>query len=181
MIKKIIFTLLLLIASLYSNEIKNPIAVIETTLGVIELELYEKDAPKSVENFVTLIKNGYYNGTQFHRIIKNFMIQGGDPTATGRGGDSIWKKKFEDEFTPGLIFDRAGILAMANSGPSTNGSQFFITTAPAMWLNGYHTIFGKVVSGMDTIGKLNGVKTSGRGNGDRPIEKMEIIKAYLKK
>jgi peptidylprolyl isomerase len=181
MLHKIIISLMLLISLMYSNEQKNPIAVIETTQGNIELELYEKNAPKSVENFITHIKNGYYNNTQFHRIIKNFMIQGGDPTATGRGGESIWKVKFEDEFTPGLVFDSAGILAMANSGPNTNGSQFFITTAPTMWLNGHHTIFGRVVSGMDTIKKLNTVETIGRRGGDRPIIKQEIIKASIKK
>lgn len=177
--KTVIFTLLLMVLNinLYA---KNPHVILETTQGSIELELYPDIAPLAVENFTTHVKNGYYNGVAFHRIIKNFMIQGGDPTESGRGGSSIWKKPFKDEFKD-KTFDKAGVLAMANRGPSTNGSQFFITTAPTPWLNGYHTIFGKVIpSTMKTVFKLNAVKTSGRSGGDRPLVRQEIIKAYLK-
>jgi len=156
-----------------------PHVVLETTQGKIVLELYPKVAPLAVENFTTLVKNGYYNGLIFHRIIKNFMIQGGDPTGTGRGGESIWHKGFKDEFKPNVVFDKPGILAMANAGPSTNGSQFFITTAATPWLNGHHTIFGHVVEGMDVLMKLNNVATTGRYGGDRPLEKQVIKKATL--
>lgn len=157
----------------------HPRVSLQTTQGELVLELYENIAPLAVENFTTHVKNGYYNGLIFHRIIKNFMIQGGDPTGTGSGGESIWKKPFKDEFKSGVVFDKSGILAMANSGPRTNGSQFFITTAPTPWLNGYHTIFGKVISGMDTLSKLNNVQTNGQSGGDRPLQEQKIIKATL--
>lgn len=172
-----ISAILLLTSNLFGA---NPHVMLETTQGKIELELYSKTAPLAVENFTTHVKNGYYNGIAFHRIIKNFMVQGGDPTESGRGGESIWKKPFKDEFT-NKVFDSAGILAMANAGPSTNGSQFFITTAPTPWLNGYHTIFGKVAdaSSMKTLMKLGNVATLGRYGGDRPLERQEIIKAYI--
>ncbi len=156
-----------------------PHVVFETTQGILEFRLFDDIAPKAVENFTTHVKNGYYNGLIFHRIIKDFMIQGGDPTGTGRGGKSIWNENFADEFKPGVTFDKAGILAMANRGPHTNGSQFFITTAPTPWLNGHHTIFGEVVAGMDTLKKLNNVPTNKR-QGDRPLQEQKIIKAYLK-
>jgi len=160
----------------------NPIAVLQTTAGDIELELRADLAPKTVENFTTHIKNGYYNGIIFHRIIKNFMIQGGDPTGTGRGGESIWGKKFKDELTPKAQFNKVGVLAMANAGPNTNGSQFFITTAKTPWLNGRHTIFGYVLNekSMQVVKKLENVKTSGRYGGDRPLKEQKIIKAYIK-
>ncbi|MDX9965429.1 MAG: peptidylprolyl isomerase [Sulfuricurvum sp.] len=157
----------------------NPRVMLQTTQGEITLELYPSVAPLAVENFTTHVKNGYYNGLSFHRIIKNFMIQGGDPTGTGTGGESIWKKPFKDEFKSGVVFDKPGILAMANAGPRTNGSQFFITTAPTPWLNGYHTIFGRVVSGMDTLAKLNNVPTNGQRGGDRPLQAQKILKATL--
>ena len=170
--------LLLLSVNLFAD--KNPHVILETTQGMIELELYPDVAPLAVENFTTHVKNGYYNGIAFHRIIRNFMIQGGDPTESGRGGESIWKKSFKDEFK-GKTFNKIGILAMANAGPHTNGSQFFITTAKTPWLNGYHTIFGQATpSSMSTLKKLNDVATSGRGAGDRPLERQEIIKAYIK-
>ncbi len=156
---------------------KNPVVVLETTQGKITLELFPKIAPLAVENFVTHVKNGYYNGLIFHRIIKGFMIQGGDPTGTGRGGSCIWGKPFKDEFAPNVTFNRKGILAMANAGPSTNGSQFFITVAPTPWLNGRHTIFGEVKSGYDNVHKLEMVDVSPRAN--RPYEDQKIIKAYL--
>ncbi|MCB9748218.1 MAG: peptidylprolyl isomerase [Candidatus Omnitrophica bacterium] len=158
-----------------SNE--SPVVVFETTQGTIEIELMPEIAPKTCENMIGLVKKGYYDGIIFHRIIKNFMIQGGDPTGTGRGGESFWGGKFEDEVTPDVTFDQEGILAMANAGPNTNGSQFFITTIPTPWLNMKHTIFGKVISGYDNVKKLEGVKT---GSGDRPVEEQKIIKAYLK-
>lgn len=176
--KKIIATFLILLSvNIYA---KNPIVVLETTQGKIELELFPNVAPLAVENFTTHVKNGYYNGIAFHRIIKNFMIQGGDPTETGRGGESIWGKSFKDEYK-GKTFDKIGVLAMANAGPHTNGSQFFITTALTPWLNGRHTIFGQALpSSMDALEKLNNVATSGRRGGDRPLERQEIIKAYIK-
>ncbi len=157
----------------------HPTVLLQTTQGDLTLELYEDVAPLAVENFTGLVKKGYYNGLTFHRIIKNFMIQGGDPTGTGAGGESIWNKPFKDEFKSGVVFNQAGILAMANAGPKTNGSQFFITTAPTPWLNGYHTIFGKVIKGSDTLNKLNNVPTNGQQNGDRPLQVQKIIKATL--
>ena len=169
----------LLFTSVLAFAASHPKVLLQTTQGEITLELYENVAPMAVENFTTHVKNGYYDGLTFHRIIKNFMIQGGDPTGTGAGGESIWKKPFKDEFKSGVVFDRAGILAMANAGPRTNGSQFFITTAPTPWLNGYHTIFGRVVSGMDTLAKLNNVPTNGQRGGDRPLQSQKIIKATL--
>lgn len=158
---------------------KNPVALLETTQGTIEIELRPDIAPKAVENFVTHIKNGYYNGIIFHRIIENFMIQGGDPTGTGRGGSSIWKRPFKDEFKANVVFDKPGILAMANAGPNTNGSQFFITTVPTPWLNGRHTIFGYVTKGMDTVSKLEKVKKGGPRN-STPLVTQKIIKASIK-
>ena len=181
--KKIVLALFVLFTiTLFAKE-ANPHVILETNQGKIELQLYPKVAPLAVENFVTHVKNGYYNGIAFHRIIHNFMIQGGDPTETGRGGESIWHKDFKDEFGANLVFDKAGILAMANRGPNTNGSQFFITTAPAPWLNGHYSIFGKIVGkeSLKTIMKLNDVPTMGRNGGDRPIKRQEIIKAYIKK
>ncbi|MEA1954993.1 MAG: peptidylprolyl isomerase [Campylobacterota bacterium] len=174
--KKILLIVTLLLSlSLNANE--NPRVILETTSGNIELELYPDVAPKTVENFVTHVKNGYYNKIAFHRIIKNFMIQGGDPTETGRGGKSIWGKPFKDEYK-NLTFNKVGILAMANAGRNTNGSQFFITTARTSWLNGRHTIFGQATKdSMVTINKLNSVKTDRR---DKPLNRQEIIKAYIK-
>ncbi len=148
----------------------------ETTQGSIELKLFEDIAPKTCENFRTHAKNGYYDGIIFHRIIEEFMIQGGDPTGTGRGGESIWGDKFEDECVNTQTFDRPGLLAMANAGPHTNGSQFFITTVPTPWLNMNHTIFGEVVGGMDVVTALEQVK---KGPGDRPIEDQKIISIKL--
>jgi len=179
-IKKILLTLLLLLSvNSFASE-TNPHVILETTQGNIELELFADVAPLAVENFITHVKNGYYNGIAFHRIIHNFMIQGGDPTETGRGGESIWKKDFKDEFK-NKTFNKSGILAMANRGSHTNGSQFFITTAPTPWLNGRHTIFGQVVVSMSAVNKLNNVATQGRQGADRPLERQEIIKAYIKK
>ena len=144
------------------------VAVMETNMGVIELELFADQTPKTVENFVGLADSGYYNGVTFHRVIPNFMIQGGDPTGTGRGGQSIWGKKFEDEIVSSLNFNEPGVLAMANAGPNTNGSQFFITVAQTSWLDGNHTIFGKVINGMDVVYAISNVPTSKPG--DKPLE-----------
>jgi len=154
------------------------IVVLETNQGNIELKLFPKIAPLAVENFTTHATNGYYNGLVFHRIIKGFMIQGGDPTGTGSGGESIWKKDFNDEYKANVVFDRPMILAMANRGPATNGSQFFITTVPTPHLNGRHTIFGEVIAGQDVVRNLENVKV---GRGSKPIVEQKIIKAYVKK
>ena len=155
----------------------NNTVVLETTQGIIELKLSPDVAPRTCENFKGLVEKGYYNGTIFHRVIPGFMVQGGDPTGTGRGGSSIWGKPFEDEFKAGVTFNKKGILAMANAGPATNGSQFFITVAPTEWLNMRHTIFGEVVSGYDVVEKIEKTPT---GPGDKPIIEQKIIKAYLK-
>lgn len=160
-----------------STSMKNPVAIFETSLGTIEFTLKPDVAPKACENFIGLIQKHYYDGIVFHRVIKNFMIQGGDPTATGAGGASIWNKPFADECLASVKFDKPGLLAMANSGPSTNGSQFFITTVATPWLNMRHTIFGEVTSGYDIVKKMEAVQTDPR---DRPVQSIKIIKAYLK-
>ena len=154
------------------------IVVIETNMGTIEVSMYRADAPKTVENFEGLAKKGYYNGIIFHRVIENFMIQGGDPNGTGTGGESIYGAKFEDEISPRLKFDREGLLAMANAGPNTNGSQFFITLVPTPWLNSHHTIFGEVVAGMDVVKAIGKVATSKPG--DKPLKDIVMQKVYLK-
>ena len=152
---------------------KPNVIVIETNQGEIEITLKPSIAPKAVENFVTHSKNGYYNGTIFHRVIKNFMLQGGDPKGNGTGGESIWGKEFEDEFNSAVNFDKPGILAMANRGPTTNGSQFFITTAATPWLNQRHTIFGEVTKGYDIVEKIQNMDTNAS---DRPLEEVKILK-----
>lgn len=148
----------------------------ETNQGTIKLKCFSKSAPKTVENFTKLAQKGYYDGITFHRVIKGFMVQCGDPTGTGSGGESIWGKPFKDEFDPSLEFDRPGILAMANAGPNTNGSQFFITTAPAEWLHMKHTIFGEVSEGMDVVRAIENTDTDRQ---DRPVTKQKIIKATV--
>ena len=158
----------------------NPTAILKTSQGEIEIELRADIAPKAVENFVTHAKNGYYNNLIFHRVIKNFMIQGGDPTGTGRGGESIWGKPFKNEYAPNAVFDKAGILAMANAGPDTNGSQFFITTTVTHWLNGGYTIFGYVKNGMDVVRKIENVPTSGQYRGNKPLSDQKIISITIK-
>ncbi|KAK0284453.1 Peptidyl-prolyl cis-trans isomerase-like 1 [Friedmanniomyces endolithicus] len=140
--------------------------VLETSMGNIVCELYTTHAPKTCQNFSTLASRNYYNRTVFHRIIPDFMVQGGDPTGTGRGGASIYGEKFEDEIRPDLKHTGAGILSMANSGPNTNGSQFFITLAPTPWLDGKHTIFGRVKGGMNIVKRMGMVQTKD----DRPLE-----------
>ena len=182
------------------NEVneKNPLVTVHTNLGDFTLELFPEVAPKIVENFVTHAKNGYYNGVIFHRVIEDFMIQGGDPTGTGMGGESIYGRTFEDEFSR-EAFNLYGTLSMANAGPNTNGSQFFIVTAkqvPAQmlkqlkdggwpeeiveeyakvggtpWLDHRHTVFGRVVEGMDVVLKIEGVERNAQ---DRPLEDVVI-------
>jgi len=178
-----VFTLLSLISftTLNAREAimteKAPIIVMETTQGTIEITLKPDVAPKAVENFTTHANNGYYNGLSFHRVIKDFMIQGGDPKGNGTGGESIWGTPFEDEFDVDVAFDKPGKLAMANAGPNTNGSQFFITTASTPWLNNRHTIFGEVTKGMDVVKKIENTATD---NNDKPVEAQKIIKVYTK-
>jgi peptidyl-prolyl cis-trans isomerase B (cyclophilin B) len=130
---------------------KRYVAKIETTRGTIEIELYPAYAPKTVNNFVFLAREGFYDGVSFHRVIDNFMIQGGDPTGTGRGGPGY---KFEDEFKNNPLKHETGVLSMANAGPGTNGSQFFITHSPQSHLDGKHTVFGKVISGQDVVNRI---------------------------
>lgn len=151
-----------------------PQVQIDTTMGSFTVELYYKHAPRTVENFTRLADRGYYDGTVLHRIIRDFMIQGGDPTGTGRGGESIYGGKFEDEITRELKHTGAGVLSMANSGPDTNGSQFFITLAPTPWLDGKHTVFGRVCSGMGIIKRLGNVQTDAT---DRPTTDVKILRA----
>jgi len=155
-----------------------PMVVIDTNVGKIEVKLYPKKSPLAVENFLGLVKKGYYNGIIFHRVIKGFMIQGGDPTGTGRGGSSIWGKEFKNENTPNLVFDKPFLLAMANHGMHTNGSQFFITTVPTPFLNGGYTIFGEVVKGQDIVKKIENVTT---GRADKPLFPQTMKKVYIKK
>lgn len=160
-----------------TNQEGDMIVVLETNRGNIEIKLFRDIAPKAVENFTGLSKKGYYDGLIFHRVIKEFMIQAGDPTGTGAGGESIWGKNFADEVTPQVKFDRSGLLAMANAGPNTNGSQFFITTIATPWLNMKHTIFGEVVSGYENVTAIEDTAVDGD---DRPLEAQKIIKAYVK-
>ncbi len=155
---------------------ENTFVTLKTTQGDIKLKLFPKIAPKACENFVKLVEKGYYNGIIFHRVIKDFMIQGGDPTGSGCGGNSIWGHPFEDEFDANVGFDRQGLLAMANAGPSTNGSQFFITTVPTPWLHMHHTIFGEVVEGYEVVKKIENCET---GFMDRPVQEQKIISAEV--
>ncbi|MDH4070167.1 MAG: peptidylprolyl isomerase [Ignavibacteria bacterium] len=155
------------------------IAVIETSMGTIEVELYAAETPRTVKNFIGLAEKGAYDGLIFHRVIAGFMIQGGDPTGTGRGGSSIYGKPFEDEIVGSLKHTEPGILSMANRGPNTNTSQFFITLAPTPWLDGRHTIFGKVVSGMDVLQSIGKVETSKPG--DKPIVDVVMKRVTIRK
>ncbi|MBM7616470.1 peptidyl-prolyl cis-trans isomerase B (cyclophilin B) [Weissella uvarum] len=186
------------------SETQRPLATLETTKGTIKVVLFPEEAPKTVENFIGLIEDGYYDGTIFHRVISDFMLQGGDPSGTGMGGSSIFGKKFEDEFSDKL-FNFRGALSMANAGPNTNGSQFFIvqaTRVPARmlkalrgdvdddvithyaneggtpWLDGKHTVFGQVVVGMDVVDAIAKVKVD---FADKPVEDVKIMKASVEK
>lgn len=146
----------------------NPKATIETDQGTIVIELYKDKAPKTVENFVALANKGFYNGIIFHRVIPGFMVQTGDPTGTGSGGPGY---SFSDEFGPGLKHTGAGILSMANAGPNTNGSQFFITLAATPWLDGKHSIFGKVVEGQSVV---EAIASTDRDAMDRPRKEIQM-------
>lgn len=155
---------------------KNYTATIETSKGTIVCDLFTKDAPKTVNNFVFLARDHFYDGTKFHRVIENFMIQGGDPEGTGMGGPGY---KFQDE-TKGSPhkFDKHGKLAMANAGPNTNGSQFFITVAPTPWLTGNHTIFGEVIEGQDVANKITALP---RNRQDRPLKDVVLNSVQIER
>ena len=156
------------------------VATIQTNMGTIELELFARRAPRTVKNFAGLAKRGYYDGVTFHRIIDNFMIQGGDPSGTGRGGESYYGGKFEDEFHQQLRHDQAGILSMANAGPNTNGSQFFITLRATPHLDGRHSVFGKVIAGMDVVKAIGKVETTGQPY-DKPLKPVIMEKVTVQK
>ncbi len=153
----------------------NTIVELETSMGVMKIKLYDDKAPKTVKNFKDLVEKGFYDGTIFHRVIKNFMIQGGDPTGTGMGGPGY---KIDDEFGAGLKHGKKGILSMANSGPNTGGSQFFITLVPTAWLDGKHAIFGELIEGQDVLDKIGSTPT---GPGDKPKTEVKIVKAKIVK
>ena len=151
---------------------KNTFVTLKTNQGDIKLKLFPEIAPKACENFVKLAEKGYYDGIIFHRVIKDFMIQGGDPTGSGCGGESIWGTPFEDECNLKVAFDKPGLLAMANAGPGTNGSQFFITTVETPWLHMHHTIFGEVAEGYDVVKKIENSPT---GFMDKPVKEQKIL------
>lgn len=151
----------------------NPTVTLKTSLGDMRIELFEDKAPKTAGNFLTLVKKGFYNGLTFHRVIPGFMIQGGCPKGDGTGGPGY---NIPDEFHPLLKHTGPGILSMANAGPNTGGSQFFITLAPTKWLDGKHAIFGKVVGGMDVVDRIAGVSRDGS---DRPKSAISIVSATV--
>jgi peptidyl-prolyl cis-trans isomerase A (cyclophilin A) len=145
-----------------------------TNKGIFVAQMFEEKAPQTTKNFIELTEKGFYDGIIFHRVIDGFMIQGGDPTGTGRGGPGY---RIKDEFGEGLVHDSEGILSMANAGPNTGGSQFFITLAPTPWLNGHHAVFGKIIKGMDVVREIGSVATNFQ---DRPLdpvvmEKVEVL------
>lgn len=142
-------------------------------MGTIKIKLFTDKAPITTKNFIDLVNSGFYNGIIFHRVIDGFMIQGGDPTGTGMGGS---KTIIPDEFGEGLKHSKAGILSMANAGPNTGTSQFFITLAPTPWLDGHHSIFGEVIEGMEVVTAIGKVKTN---NMDRPLEDVKINSATI--
>ena len=164
---------LFLLSSSIHAEGKNPKATIETTKGTIVIELYQDKAPKTVANFVKLANQGFYNGIIFHRVIPGFMIQTGDPTGTGRGGPGY---TFEDEFAPDLKHDGPGVVSMANAGRNTNGSQFFITLAATPWLNGKHSIFGRVLEGQSVVEQI---AAAPRDPTDRPLTELKMLKVTI--
>jgi cyclophilin family peptidyl-prolyl cis-trans isomerase len=151
-------------------------AHVETSMGNFTIELFEQQVPKTVGNFVKLAESNFYNGVVFHRVIDGFMIQGGDPTGTGRGGPGY---QFADEIHPQLKHSSEGILSMANAGPNTNGSQFFITLTPTPHLDGRHAVFGKVVEGMDVVKKIG--KTPVTKPGDRPVTDVVMNKVTIER
>ena len=152
----------------------NKIAEFNTNMGNFEIELYENKAPKTVNNFLKLVGDGFFNGIIFHRVIKGFMIQGGCPEGTGRGGPGY---TIPDEFHPDLKHNSPGMLSMANAGPNTGGSQFFITVAPTPWLDNHHSVFGKVIDGMDVVTNISKVQTD---SSDRPLKEVVINSINIK-
>ena len=175
---KILFVITLLIlvgcTTEQAGDKMGNIAVFETNKGNFEIELFTEKAPITTKNFIDLTNKGFYDGLIFHRVIDNFMIQGGDPEGRGTGGPGYTIK---DEFHSDLKHDSAGILSMANSGPNTGGSQFFITLAPTPWLDGKHAVFGKVTTGMDVIEAIGKVE---KGPNDKPVEDIVINKIIIK-
>jgi peptidylprolyl isomerase domain and WD repeat-containing protein 1 len=157
-------------------KVTQPKVILRTSKGDITLQLNQIETPKTVENFMTHCRNGYYNNVIFHRIIKNFMIQTGDPQGDGTGGESIWGGEFEDEFHPDLKHSQPYVLSMANCGPSTNGSQFFITTVKCPWLDNKHTVFGKVIKGVEVVTAIENVKCDDL---DRPEEPIKILQVEV--
>jgi peptidyl-prolyl cis-trans isomerase A (cyclophilin A) len=153
----------------------NKLAVFNTTMGIFKIELFEDKAPITTQNFIKLANDGFYNGLIFHRVIKGFMIQSGCPNGTGTGGPGYTIK---DEFHPDLKHDCEGILSMANAGPNTGGSQFFITVAPTSWLDNHHSVFGTVIDGMDVIKKISQLKT---GRNDKPLNNVTINEVVINK
>ena len=151
----------------------NPIAVLDTSKGVVKLELFASETPITVQNFVKLCKSGFYDGLAFHRVIDGFMIQGGCPRGDGTGGPGY---EIKDEFVPSLKHSAPGAISMANHGPNTGGSQFFITLAPTPWLDGKHTVFGRVIEGIDVVQSMGKVQTD---NHDRPLEAVKIKSAKV--
>lgn len=149
-----------------SNNVKNHLAIIETNHGTMLFELAEDKAPLTTKNFIDLAQKGFYDGLTFHRIIKDFMIQGGDPQGDGRGGSGY---KIKDEFHPLLKHDKIGILSLANAGPNTGGSQFFITLIPTPWLDGKHSVFGTLIQGEDVLKEIGSVKTDANDKSLEPV------------
>ena len=151
----------------------NPIVVFETNYGTFKAELYSDKAPLTSKNFLDLTNKGFYNGLKFHRVIAEFMLQGGDPSGNGTGGPGY---KIKDEFGAGLKHDAPGILSMANSGPNSGGSQFFVTLVPTPWLDGKHAIFGRVMSGMEIVEEIGRVQTNAN---DAPLKPVIMQKVYV--
>lgn len=158
-----------------AKKMANPIAVFETNHGTFEIELFEDKAPITVKNFIDLAEKGFYDGLIFHRVIDGFMIQGGDPNGTGTGGPGY---VIPDEFHKDLKHDSEGVLSMANAGPNTGGSQFFITLAATPWLDGHHSVFGKVVKGMDVVREIGKVDTDFQ---DKPLAKVVMEKVTIRR
>ena len=158
-----------------AKKMTNPIAVFETNHGTFEIELFEDKAPITVKNFTDLAEKGFYDGLIFHRVIDGFMIQGGDPNGTGTGGPGY---TIPDEFHKDLKHDSEGVLSMANAGPNTGGSQFFITLAATPWLDGHHSVFGKVVKGMDVVREIGKVDTDFQ---DKPLAKVVMEKVTIRR
>ena len=158
-----------------AKKMANPIAVFETNHGTFEIELFEDKAPITVKNFIDLAEKGFYDGLIFHRVIDGFMIQGGDPNGTGTGGPGY---VIPDEFHKELKHDSEGVLSMANAGPNTGGSQFFITLAATPWLDGHHSVFGKVVKGMDVVREIGKVDTDFQ---DKPLAKVVMEKVTIRR